>query len=106
VPAAPAAVVEGVDVDALAAAVRACPAVTDLSPGPFGAVATYLPGRRVTGIAIRTPAAGGPVEVEVHVVAAYGPTMATVAGQVHAVIAAQVPAATATVAIDDIATPS
>ena len=46
------AIVEGVDVDALAAAVRSCPAVDDLDGGPLGTVATYLPGRRVPGIRI------------------------------------------------------
>lgn len=47
-----AAIVEGVNVDALAAAVRSCPAVDDLDGGPLDTVATYLPGRRVPGIRI------------------------------------------------------
>jgi len=36
--------------DAVAAAVRAHPAVADLDGGPVGAVACYLPGRRVVGV--------------------------------------------------------
>ena len=37
-------------VDRIARAVLAVPGVTGLHGGPFGAVATYLPGRRVVGI--------------------------------------------------------
>ena len=44
--------VSGVDVDALAAAVRSCPAVADLSAGEPGSAATYLPGRRIPGLSI------------------------------------------------------
>jgi hypothetical protein len=47
---APHMVVEGVDVDALAAALGACPSVVRVGSGRPGAVATYLPGRRVTGV--------------------------------------------------------
>jgi hypothetical protein len=39
-------------VEAVAAAVLACPAVAALDGGRFGEVASYLPGRRVPGIAI------------------------------------------------------
>jgi hypothetical protein len=44
--------IDGVDVEAVAAAVLACPAVAALDGGRFGEVASYLPGRRVPGIAI------------------------------------------------------
>lgn len=45
------AVVDGVDLDAVAIAVRACSAVTDLYTGPTAeSVATYLPGRRISGL--------------------------------------------------------
>ncbi|MFZ2511658.1 MAG: hypothetical protein WAW85_11310, partial [Gordonia sp. (in: high G+C Gram-positive bacteria)] len=37
----------------IAAAVAAVPGVTALSGGAFGTVATYLPGRRVLGVARR-----------------------------------------------------
>lgn len=46
------ALVEGIDVDALAAAVRSCPAVDDLDRGALGSIATYLPGRQLAGIRI------------------------------------------------------
>jgi hypothetical protein len=46
------AVINGVDVGALAAAVRACHAVEDLDRGALGSVATYLPGYQLAGIRI------------------------------------------------------
>jgi hypothetical protein len=46
------AVADGVDLDAVAAAVRSCPAVDDLCPGPWGGVVTYLPGRQVPGVRV------------------------------------------------------
>ncbi|ACQ81708.1 hypothetical protein Bcav_3466 [Beutenbergia cavernae DSM 12333] len=42
--------------------VRDVPGVVDISPGPFGEVATYLPGRRVPGVRLRED------RVEVHLV--------------------------------------
>ncbi|WP_338595358.1 hypothetical protein [Saccharopolyspora sp. SCSIO 74807] len=47
----------------VAAAVRAHPAVAELHGGPFGTIASHLPGRRVTGV--RAGSAGEPVEVGV-----------------------------------------
>lgn len=49
--------------EAVAAAVRAHPAVADLDGGPFGAIACYLPGRRVVGV--RVGDNDGPVVVSV-----------------------------------------
>jgi hypothetical protein len=40
------------DVDALAAAVMACPAVGGMHEGGTQAVASYLPGRRVVGVRV------------------------------------------------------
>jgi hypothetical protein len=40
------------DVDAIAAAVTACPAVAGLHEGGTRAIATYLPGRRVLGVRV------------------------------------------------------
>jgi hypothetical protein len=45
-------VVDGIDLDAVAAAARGCPAVDDLSPGAWGGVVSYLPGRQVEGVRI------------------------------------------------------
>ena len=42
----------GVDVDAVALAVRACPAVHDVAPAGLATVTSYLPGRRVSGIRV------------------------------------------------------
>ena len=53
--------IEGVDVDAVAAAVASCAGVSRLDGGPFGEVATYLPGRQVPGVMI----GGGRVTVQV-----------------------------------------
>jgi hypothetical protein len=47
------AVIDGIDVDAVAAAARACPGVSGLDGGPFSGVASYLPGRKVEGIVVR-----------------------------------------------------
>ncbi|MEO6956549.1 MAG: hypothetical protein ABI137_07390 [Antricoccus sp.] len=42
---------DGVDLDAVAAAVRSCPGVDDLDGGPINAqLATYLPGRKIDGL--------------------------------------------------------
>ncbi|WP_199510849.1 hypothetical protein [Nucisporomicrobium flavum] len=46
------AVVDGVDVDLVAAAVRGCPAVADLVAGSPSGAATYLPSRRVDGVTV------------------------------------------------------
>ncbi|GIF62697.1 hypothetical protein Ais01nite_07320 [Asanoa ishikariensis] len=46
------AMVDGVDIDKLAAAAEDCPAVDALVEGPPAMAATYLPRRRVTGIRI------------------------------------------------------
>ncbi len=47
------AVIDGIDVDAVAAAVRGCPGVSGLDGGPLSGVASYLPGRKVEGIVVR-----------------------------------------------------
>ena len=46
------AVIDGIDVDAVAAAVRACPGVSALDGGWFGEASTYLPGRTVAGVVV------------------------------------------------------
>ena len=45
-------VVDGVDVEAVAVAVRSCPAVHDVAPAGLATVTTYLPGGRVSGIRV------------------------------------------------------
>jgi hypothetical protein len=56
-----AAVVEGVNVDAVAAAVLGCAGVAGLDGGRFGEVASYLPGRKVPGVVV----SGGRVRVQI-----------------------------------------
>ena len=56
-----AAVIDGVNVDAVARAVRDCAGVSGLDGGQYGEVATYLPGRTVQGVVI----GGGRVRVQV-----------------------------------------
>ena len=56
-----AAVIDGVNVDAVAAAVLACVGVAGLDSGQFGEVASYLPGRTVAGIVV----SGGRVTVQI-----------------------------------------
>ncbi len=46
------AVIDGVDVDAVAVAVAGCAGVAALDGGPFGEVASYLPGRKVVGVVV------------------------------------------------------
>jgi hypothetical protein len=55
------AIIDGIDVDAVAAAVRACPGVSGLHGGRYGEVTTYLPGRAVRGVVV----GGGRVRVQV-----------------------------------------
>jgi hypothetical protein len=55
------AMVDGVDVDAVAAAVQACAGVSGLLGGRYGEVTTYLPGRAVGGVVV----GGGRVQVQV-----------------------------------------
>ena len=86
-----------VDPDVVAALVLGCPAVSGLSGGPFGAAATYLPGRTVAGVRI------SPDTVEVHVVARYGPTISELAGQVRSVLAGRVLGRTVDIVVEDLA---
>ena len=73
---------EGERADAVRAAVLAAPGVVDLHPGRFGTVATYLPGRRVTGVRLGADGA------EVHVVVALGADLRATADAVHAAASA------------------
>ncbi len=102
-PAAPA-LVDGVDVDRVAAAVVACPAVARLTAGGTGA-GSYLPGRRVAGVAVRPAPGGGPARVAVHVVARAGVPVREVADQVRTAVAPLAPGSVVDVAIEDVVDP-
>jgi len=70
--------------DAVAVVVRAHPAVVGLDGGPFGVVASYLPGRRVVGVRVGEP--GEPVEVSV--VVRFGIPLPQLATELRQVITA------------------
>ncbi len=65
----------------MAEVVRRCPDVADLTGGPFGTVATYLPGKRLSGIALRED------EVEVSIVVQRGRPLPEIADEVRAALA-------------------
>ena len=88
--------------DLVAAAVRGCPDVLDLSGGAFGQVATYLPGRRVSGVRLGEQD-GDPVEV--HVVARYGVQVHVLAVQVRHAVWSVLPGRPVDVHIDDLDVP-
>ncbi|MFG1825279.1 hypothetical protein ACGFIJ_22565 [Microbispora bryophytorum] len=67
----------GVSARRIADRVLSCPDVADLSRGPFGVVATYLPGGLVPGVAIRDDA------VEIDIVARYGRPLPEIADLVR-----------------------
>jgi hypothetical protein len=85
--------------DRIAATVTRCPDVAGLTQNPGIPVATYLPGRTVSGVAVRA------AQVEICVVARYGPPLAQVAAQVRRAVAPLVPDRAVDVVIGDI-TPS
>jgi hypothetical protein len=60
------AMIDDIDAELIAEAVRRCAGVSALDGGPYGEVATYLPGRKVTGVVI------GDGQVTVQVRAAWG----------------------------------
>jgi hypothetical protein len=94
-----AALVDGIDVDAVAAAVRNCPAVDDLDGGRLGGVATYLPGRRVPGIRIDDD------RIEVHVRGVWGQPVGVIAAQIRGVLAALSGGRIVDVVLTDVAEP-
>jgi hypothetical protein len=75
------AVIDGIDVDAVAAAVRNCVGVSGLDGGRYGEATTYLPGRAVRGII----ADGGRVGVQVR--SAWGTQARLLAAEITAALA-------------------
>jgi hypothetical protein len=78
------AVVDGVDVDAVATAVRGCAGVDDLCSGEWGGVVSYLPGRQVPGVRVT---AG---QVVVSVRGRWGVPAAELASQIRLAVASLV----------------
>jgi hypothetical protein len=85
--------------DRIADAVTRCPDVAGLTQNPGVPVATYLPGRTVSGVAVR------PTEVEICVVARYGPPLARVAAEVRQAVAPLAPGRVVDVVNGDIVPP-
>lgn len=81
------------------AAVLGCPDVVALSAGPFGEIASYLPGGRVTGV--RTDDR----RVEVHVVARYGTPLPEVAERIGRALDGLLAGRTLEIAVEDIVLP-
>lgn len=82
--------------ETVAARVRDCPLVADLSTGRFGTIATPVPGGRIEGVALRDGS------VEIGVVARYGPPLPEVAEQVRSAVQPLVPGRVVHVSIEDI----
>lgn len=95
-----AAAIGEVDVDAIAAAVRGCPAVDDLAGGRLASVATYLPGRQVAGLRVE------PDRVTVQVRALWDVPVAEVAAQIRAALAPLAGTRTVDVELADVADPA
>jgi hypothetical protein len=85
--------------DRIAVAVTLCPDVAGLTQVPGMPVATYLPGRTVSGVAVRSG------EVEICVVARYGLPLPRVAEQVRQAVEPLVPGWVVDVVIGDITAP-
>ena len=79
--------------------VQACPAVVALHGGPFGEVATYLPGRRVRGVRVTEE------EVDIHVVGRYPATVTEIATQVRAALAEHISDRALHIRVEDLAVP-
>jgi hypothetical protein len=74
------ALVNGINVEAVAVAVQKCPGVRALDSGRFGEVASYLPGRQVPGVIVR------PWSVLIQVRARWGLQAADLLGQITAAV--------------------
>ncbi|GAA4853276.1 hypothetical protein GCM10023201_53430 [Actinomycetospora corticicola] len=96
------ALVAGVDVDRVAAAVLACPLVAELVTGEHGAVATHLPGRRIAGVRVHDDGPG-PARITVSVSACYGAPMGRLVEQVRSAVAVRAPGHPVDVVVADVA---
>ena len=95
-----AAVVDGVDLDAVAAAARSCAAVDDLCPGAWGGVVSYLPGREVPGVRVTHN------HVVISVRGRWGVPVSELAGQVQAAVTGLAGPRRVDVVVADLAEPA
>jgi hypothetical protein len=75
------ALLDSTEIDAVAAIVRGCAGVSALDSGPFGEVASYLPGRIVPGVAVDDS------RIRVQVRSEWGVPATDVAAQITAAVA-------------------
>jgi hypothetical protein len=90
-------VVDGVDLDAVAAAARGCTAIDDLCPGNWGGVVSYLPGRQVTGVRVTSD------HVVISVRGRWGFPVSEMAAQVRAAVTGLVAPRRVDVVVADLA---
>ena len=91
--------IDGIDVDAVAAAVRSCLDVIDLDGGPLDTVASYLPGRRVPGVRVT----GDRVTLQLR--SRWGVPIPQVGQQVRAAVTPLIPDRRLEIVVSDIADP-
>ena len=91
--------VDGVDLDAVAAAARGCVAVDDLCSGAWGGVVSYLPGRQVAGVRVARD------HVVISVRGRWGVPVSELARQVRAAITGLVAPRRVDVVVADLAEP-
>lgn len=82
--------------DTVAGIARAVPGVAGLHPGMFGEVATYLPGRRVTGVRVHDD------QIDVHISVSGETGIRQVAAAVRSAVAAAVPGHRVDVTVEDL----
>lgn len=88
------------DAEVIAQRTAGCRSVARISPGPFGEVATYLPGRRVPGVRL------GEGRVEVHVVACWGVRVPDLVAEIRAAVAPIAGGLPVDVYVDDVDIPT
>ena len=86
--------------DSVAERTVRCRSVARISSGPFGEVATYLPGRRVPGIRLTDHT------IEVHVVARWGVRVSDLAAEVRAAVQPTAAGRSVDVHVDDVEIPA
>lgn len=91
--------VDGVDVDAVANAVRGCPGVDDLAAGAIGSVVSYLPGRQLPGVSVEAD------HVTVQVRAHWGTVIPDLARQIRAAVSGLVDGRRVDVGVADLVDP-
>ncbi|HEY3672799.1 MAG TPA: Asp23/Gls24 family envelope stress response protein [Acidimicrobiia bacterium] len=93
-------VTDGVDLDAVSAAVRSCPAVEDLDGGATGSVVTYLPGRQILGLRVDRR------RLTIQVRGRWGVPVAELARQVTSAVAGLARGRRIDIVVSDISTPN